>query len=209
MPKNTRKNHQKGGSLNDIEYLYHCTHVKYLDSILKTGKLLNTSTRNASTDTAIKTAAGEGSAGRKLGHAKISIGNPNFWSGKDAPEDADGVYFRTKASSCPSKGHIMLVFDRAILDDQSCTWHINTTENNGFYLAAPGVEAEAPYSGDMGVTYDRSNADDYGEPDPYQELVILENVNLKYLDHIRVRNPETAEKVRSLISIPIFVSTLD
>ena len=100
----------------------------------------------------------------------------------------------------------MLVVDRAILDDASCTWHINTTENNGFYLAAPGKHAISPFGGDEGITYDRSNAKNYGIPDPGQELVVIENVNLCYLDHIRVKDDKTAARVRALTNLPIFVS---
>ena len=197
---------QRAGSLDDIEYLYHCTNIKYLKSILKHGKLLNNTSRNASPDEHVRTATGEGSAGRRVAHAKVSVGNPDFWRGDDAPSDADGVYFRLVGLACYSEDHIMLAFDRAILDDSSCTWHINTTENNGFYLNEPGIKALSPFSGDMGITYDRSNADKYDMPAKNQELVVAENVSLRYLNHIRVNNEKMAAKVRSLTDLPIFVS---
>lgn len=197
---------QVGGGLDDIEHLYHCTKIQYLESILEHKKLLNRTSRSSSPDESIRTAVGEGSNTRKVGPAKISLENPEYWSDDDGPKEADGVYFRVIGESCYGSESIMLVFDKKILDDPSYTWHINTTENNGFYIADPGVEAKSPFSGNKGKTYDRGNAKDYGLPDDGQELIIIEDVDLKYLDHIRVKDAEMAAMVRKLTELPIFVT---
>lgn len=189
-----------------IQYLYHCTTLANLRLIIESGQLLNTCSRRLHLNTEIRRAKGEGSNCRTFTNAKVSLHDPLYWKTFD---EANGVYFRVGTNPLDyhtpllSSGSIVLVFSANILKDPYYTWNINTTENNGFYLADPGIEAISPFSGDQGVTYDSSNIDDYdGTHVTNHEVLIWENVSLEYLDHILVTSPE---EIRSITDLPIFV----
>lgn len=159
----------RGGGLSDIQPIYHCTNVKTLPDILKSGKLLTQLSREK---LGIKR-YGEGGPNRKIGDHKAVLENPDYWKDLD---EANGVYFRVKKPHC-DKNMVSLVFSVDILN--SSDFHINTTENNGFYLGLPGESVLGPYSGSVGVTYDKTNIESYvPRYDKHHELVITSDVDL-------------------------------
>ncbi len=171
---------------------------KFMDSILREGKLLTSNNLNKKFLT--DSPKGQGSKNRKLCDSEESIKNrEHFWKHCD---EADGVYFRILEMDTPLKtytGDIILVFSKDMLYKYS--WILNTTENFGFYISSPGFEGESQFSGEIGTTYtlDTLKDMDVSSFDPYSsELCVFNNVSLKFLKEIYVREPAFEDLQRSV-----------
>ncbi len=136
--------------MSAIFKIIHETSSKFMDSILREGKLLTSNNLNKKFLT--DSPKGQGSKNRKLCDSEESIKNrEHFWKHCD---EADGVYFRILEMDTPLKtytGDIILVFSKDMLYKYS--WILNTTENFGFYISSPGFEGESQFSGEIGTTY--------------------------------------------------------
>jgi hypothetical protein len=105
----------------------------------------------------------------------------------------DGVYFRILPLITPIKtnygGDCVMIFSKDILNHNN--FIINTEENNGFCIGKDGVVSESQFSGEEGMTitkYKNLNMLKNYPFNPYSsELVILDNIDLKYLKCIFVK----------------------
>jgi hypothetical protein len=175
---------------------YHCTAIGNLKTIFEHGYLLTQSTRQ---NLRVKALAGEGTLGRRSVPGSMSL-DP-VWMQKNLVGDveAEGVYFRLVPPRCIANS-VALVFGAEILIPNN--WNINTVENNGFYIARPGMSAEASWGdGGEGITFDSSNEQDYyNRVHDYpgrHELVVHTNVSLAHLKGI-LANPTQQEQIRRL-----------
>jgi hypothetical protein len=169
--------------------IIHETNSKFLDSILREGKLLTSDGLNKLNNS--ETIVGQGSRNRRLCDPEETIKNrETFWKHCD---EANGVYFRIFEMDTPLKtfnGDIILIFSRNLL--YKYDWILNTTENFGFYISEPGVQGESQFSGEVGTTYtfDTLNKLRLNSFDPYaSELCVFQDVSLKYLKEIYVTEP--------------------
>lgn len=174
---------------------YHCTSIDNLKNIFKYAYLYTQSDR---IKLGISAKEGEGSLKRKSFDPKSSLQKGLETS---MNMEAEGIYFRVVPPNCIDNS-VALVFDQRILSPNN--WHINTEENNGFYIDIPGKKNIAPWGGssDGGVTYDSSNEKDYPfkldeNPAQYHELIVHTSVPLVFLKGV-LANAEQAKKIRKL-----------
>ena len=137
--------------MEEIKWVYHKTkYSSYLD-ILRTKHLYNQIDRKKNGITYHN----EGSSDRKFAKSDTALKYKTYWKDYD---EALGVYFRPyKDKIRLQTGEVAIILDFCKLVEKGFTWNVNTVENNGFYLTKPGIEAEGPYSGYTGITYNSSN----------------------------------------------------
>lgn len=166
--------------------IIHETSINSLISILENQMLYRSSKIQA-----LGLEYGQGVKNRRLAsNPRISLTDPDF----DALYDeVDGVYFRLLKIETPIEtrhgGTCVMVFSSHLLD--SYNFVLNTEENFGFCIAEEGKEAESQFSGEPGIsistTKNLSLLDKY-DFNPYaSEIVITDNVNLKFLKSIFVK----------------------
>lgn len=165
--------------------ILHETTIKSALNILKVKKLLKSSkTRELGIST------GQGRRRKLTKDPYISLYDTNFYEKYD---EVDGVYFRLLPISTPVRpqygGECVLVFSKDLLNHKK--FILNTEENFGFCIAKDGITKETQFSGEEGMTITKiknlNMLKDY-HFNPYSsELVILDNIDLKYLKCIFVR----------------------
>jgi hypothetical protein len=174
--------------------IVHETTINSLFNILKVNSILKSSTIHK---LGLKT--NQGSPKRRLAKdPRVSLSDPSFCSKFD---EVDGVYFRLLTLYTPIKtnynGDCVLVFSKEILNKTDFV--INTEENFGFCIAEDGVVSESQFSGEEGMTITNLNnlnlLNKY-KFNPYSsEILILDDVNLKYLKSIFVKHQFVSEEL--------------
>lgn len=143
--------------------------------------------------------SGQGRKHRRLSlDPYVSLTNPNF---DELYDEVDGVYFRLLKADSPIDvyhgGNCIMVFSKELLDSYS--FILNTEENFGFCIAQEGKEANAQFSGEPGMTIftkEKLSLLNNYQFDPYSsEIVITDNVNLKFLKSIFVKKAYQSERL--------------
>lgn len=134
---------------------------------------------------------GQGSKNRRLANdPKISLKDSNFDMLYD---EVDGVYFRLLRVDTPIEAHhggeCIMVFSKKLLNFYNFV--LNTEENFGFCIAEEGKEAESQFSGEPGMSIyslEKLKLLENYSFNPYSsEIVIMDNVNLKFLMSVFVK----------------------
>jgi hypothetical protein len=145
------------------------------------------------------TTHGQGAKNRRLApDPLISLTNPDFDTLYD---EVDGVYFRLLRVETPIEAHhggtCIMVFSSQLLNSYSFV--LNTEENFGFCITEEGKEAESQFSGEPGIsifTPEKLNLLDKYNFNPYSsEIVIPDNVNLRFLKSIFVKQSHQNEHI--------------
>jgi hypothetical protein len=166
--------------------IIHETSIDSLISILKNQMLYRSSKIQS-----LGLTYGQGTKNRRLASdPRISLTDPDFDTLYD---EVDGVYFRLLRIETPIEtrhgGTCIMVFSSQLLDSYS--FMLNTEENFGFCIAEEGKEAESQFSGEPGISISTSkklNLLEKYDFNPYNsEIVITDNVNLKFLKSIFVK----------------------
>lgn len=158
-----------------MKTIVHSTTIVALDSILKTGMLLDQNTRKRLKITYV----GEGLLDRKIGKYTDIMYDPYFYEKVD---EAAGVYFRM--GPLEQKPGIQLIFSTKLLT-QYPEYIFNTEENFGF---VSGENGTSPFTGELMTTYFGTVPPEYIlktlKPDN-TEILIPESVNLDNLIAIK------------------------
>ncbi|QIH04855.1 hypothetical protein [Dasineura jujubifolia toursvirus 2a] len=182
--------------------IYHETSFSNLESILKTGFLVTSSS-------SIKRQRNEGSSDRRTTKdPMISLRDKNFYEKYD---EVDAVYLRFKIpdNNLPLND-AMFVFSKDILDNYHSV--INTTENFGFMINKNGVEGVSQFSGDPGISIvnskDLYKIANYNFDYRYSEIAIMEDVDISNVKHIYIRKKfqldiAKIESITKKLNIPI------
>lgn len=168
-------------------FLSHETNTKNLLNILKVNILLKKSeTQKLGLNNL------QGRHNRRLSNdPKVSLSDSNFG---DKFDEVDGVYFRLYKENTLIKpnygGNCVLVFSSKVLTQKDFV--VNTEENMGFCIAEDGVEALSQFSGEEGITVTTIKnlhlLNKYKFNHNSSEVVILDNVDLKYLKYVLVNS---------------------
>ena len=174
--------------------IIHETCTDSLQSILKSDMLYRSSKIHS-----LGLTRGQGAKNRRLAaDPRVSLTNPDF----DALYDeVDGVYFRLLRVETPIEtrhgGNCVMVFSKQLLN--SCSFVLNTEENFGFCIAEEGKEAESQFSGEPGVSIfsaEKLHLLEKYSFNPYSsEIVITDNVNLRFLKSIFVKESYQNEHI--------------
>ena len=156
-----------------LRYIYHKTSKDALKNIIKSKYLYNQDDRKKFNITNI----GEGNSNRSIADSDISLKYELYWHEYN---EAKGVYFRPYLNDIKLKNdnECIIVLDFEKLYKNNFTFLINTKENNGFYFTKPGYEASSPFSGDNGISYDKSNFEECELEELYvgSEIIIKESI---------------------------------
>jgi hypothetical protein len=186
--------------------IIHETSTSSLLEILKSNNLLKSSEVQK-----LGLSLGQGSKNRKLtSNPRISLEDGDF---ADKFDEVDGVYFRLLTLETPIQtnygGSCVLVFSKEVL--QNYPFVINTEENFGFCIGHEGKEAEAQFSGEPGITitnYSNLHILKEYKFNPYSsEIVIMDNVSLRYLQSVFMKKDQITFKLTSLLqsrNIPLY-----
>lgn len=145
---------------------------------------------------------GQGSKNRRLtDDPKISLKDSNFDTLYD---EVDGVYFRLLRVDTPIETHhggeCIMVFSKKLLYHYDFV--LNTEENFGFCIAEEGKEAEGQFSGELGMSIyslEKLKLLEKYNFNPYSsEIVITDNVNLKFLKSVFIKKSHQNENLINL-----------